>query len=238
MKTNLKSAIRVFDIDNPPEDFDPYIQHGGRRRYAIIYVKNEIGKKFFNDSPWKSNGDCDSYRDFITYGFKIFRDIEKIPYAVRRNAVEFSFITQDFNDVQSDITDEDMEFYRRVGCVLDEGTISDCDSCIKRHCGMTSHTENREDFTNERNCDFALLREYHLDFNDEGEIETDSKIVEDVCYNGDWAYGRYFLRIRCLSANLSERTKDELNFHICSVISYGSFCGGRFELSASYYLGT
>jgi len=98
--------IVEFDLEDVPLEFDPDVvgnerrgnefsadYHGyklGRRRYAILYVKNTIGSNFFL-SDW----DRDCAWHFAEKGFFMFANYNAIPLAIRNNAVEFSFRTLD-----------------------------------------------------------------------------------------------------------------------------------------------
>ena len=240
MSTNKSRGIALFDLENTPEDFDPDMLFNermgmiefadlfgyrlGMRRYALIYVSNPIGDKFFYSRNGFTENDC--CWDFAERGFYAIPNYDSIPQIIKKNAIEFFLETKDFYD-EKDRNVDDEDFYKRVGCGTRAGT-------LLGGCYLKEHIEDRKNFSLE-NVDFILFREYVFsddDHNSDPDLfpNSDAEIVGNISYSV-WAGGRYFMRIRCLSAKLSESDKDSLDNHIEAVLSDGWFRAGRFWLN-------
>ena len=188
MNTNKRRGIAVFDLDGPiPKDFDLGVLRAKRneeerqcfyrrgiRRFVIMYIKNTLGPRFFHSPTIKMAAATDNIWDFVNERFCMFPSYDSIPYGIKQNAIELFFETTSPRENLND----------RI-------------------------IQGREDFSN-KDYDVVLVKEYSFYegfFEEEDDFEalirTDFKIIGKI-YDIDWAGGRYFMRIRCLSADLLE----------------------------------
>ena len=149
------------------------------------------------------------------------------PDDIKQNTVEMSFTTIDFSNVPIGInavgktTPVDEVIYERLNYSARTGT-------LLQNASVKEHIENRNNFTNEKDCDFILVSEWVFEDRFSAiEAQTDADIVGGICYSL-WASGRYFMRIRVLNANLTDEDMVSLDSHIDEVLSDGWFYGGRF----------